>query len=109
LQAAVKSGLKVETILDALRKALVHPLSPAWEHRLKTWTAHFGNARTTRRILVELRSAEVLAELRNDPQIARLLKPFQAKHALATFDPADHQRLQELLAHYGIEMTDDLV
>lgn len=109
LQAAVKSGLKIEAILDALKKALVHPLSPEWERRLKTWTAHFGNARTTPRALLELRSAEVLAELRNDPQITRLLKPFQPRHALATFDPADRQRLQELLAHYGIEMTDDLV
>lgn len=108
LMAATKSGLKVEDITESLRKALVHPLSPEWERRLKTWTAHFGNARTTPRALLELRGAEVLAELRSDPEIARLLKPFHPKHALATFDPKDRDRLLALLAQYGIELIDDL-
>lgn len=106
---AVKAGLKVEAIIAALSKALVHPLSPAWERRLKTWTSHFGSARTTSRAFLELQSAEVLAELRNDPQIARLLKPFHTKHVLASFDPADRQRLQELLANYGVDLSDDLL
>lgn len=106
---AVKAGLKVEAIIAALNKALVHPLSPAWERRLKTWTSHFGSARTTSRAFLALQSAEVLAELCNDPQIARLLKPFHTKHVLASFDPADRQRLQELLANYGVDLSDDLL
>ena len=85
------------------------PLPAPLLRRIRAWAKHFGDAALEPFVLLQVRDAATLAELRADPELAPLLHDFAPApgKALAHVNPADVDRLRALLAERGVELKDD--
>ncbi len=103
---AAGAGLDAATILAHLETMAVGGVPPALLARIKAWSRHYGSARVQTLTLVQFRDQDALDELRSDPQLARLLKPFkpEARLGLAVVAPQDVAKVSALLAELGVDV-----
>jgi hypothetical protein len=81
---------------------------PELQIRIKAWSKFYGDALIQTLTLIQFRDQDVLNELRNDPALARYIRPFKpdAKLGLALVKPADVAAVQALLAERGINLVE---
>ncbi len=104
--AANAAGLDATTLLARLQAMSVKETPAALQARIKAWSQHYGTATVQALTLVQFRDQDALDELRSDPQLARLLKPFkpEARLGLAVLAPADVAKATALLSERGVEV-----
>jgi hypothetical protein len=102
--AANAAGLDAATLLARLQVMAVKGTPAALQARIKAWSQHYGAATVQVLTLVQFRDQDVLDELRSDPQLARLLKPFkpEARLGLAVLASADVAKATALLSERGV-------
>ena len=107
---AATAGLSAPEIIDRLQAAHSGPFPELLARRIRAWARHYGRAALEQVVLFQVRDAETLAELLDDPEVGPLLKPFTPPdlRALARIRPADLEKLRLLLAERGIELNDRL-
>ncbi len=101
------AGLAAPEIIARLQAVHSGPFPEALARRIRAWSGHYGSAALEQVALFQVRDAQTLSELLDDPEIGPLLKPFTPPdlRALARIRPADLEKLRALLAERGIELT----
>jgi hypothetical protein len=86
--------------------ALNHgPLPEKFVQQVKAWGRYYGSAQLNQVWLLRLRDEKTLRELRGDPQLSRLLKPFDAApgQGIAIVAPQHVEKVRARLRELGIE------
>jgi hypothetical protein len=100
---------KVNRILEELSRLHRGRLPEGLPDLLKAWGGYYGSARTETLTLVQFRDQETLDELRQQPALGHLLKPFPAgKRALAVVPTERLAELQEILERFGVQLREGL-
>lgn len=104
---ASAAGLDAAAILAYLQVMAVGGVPAKLLARIKAWSQHYGAATVYTLTLMQFRDQDVLDELRNDPHLARSLKPFkpEARLGLAEVAPAAVAEVMALLADYGVDVS----
>ena len=107
---ALRAGLNAANIIGRLEAVHRGPVPAALLRRIRAWAKHYGTAAVEPFVLLQVRDAATLAELRADPELAPLLHDFAPSpgKALAYVHPDDAQRLRALLRERGVELKDKL-
>jgi hypothetical protein len=107
---ALRAGLTANDIIARLEGVHRGPVPAPLLRRIRAWARHFGDAALEPFVLLQVRDAATLAELRADPELAPLLHDFTPTpgKALAHVAPADLARLRALLAERGVELKETL-
>jgi hypothetical protein len=107
---ALRAGFTANDIIARLTAIHRGPVPAQLLRRIRAWAKHFGDAAVESFVLLQVRDAATLAELRADPELAPLLHDFipAPAKALAHVDPADLPRLRALLAERGVALKDEL-
>ncbi len=103
---AASRGMDAAAILQQL-SSLAHGAVPeGLQTQIKTWSKHYGTASIATLTLVQFRDQETLDELRQDPQLAKLLLPFhpEARLGLAIVADRHRQELTRLLKALGVDV-----
>ncbi|MGQ9840973.1 MAG: helicase-associated domain-containing protein [Anaerolineae bacterium] len=108
---AAGRGMDAAAILSHLADLAQTKIPETLQTQIKTWSRHYGTARITTLTLVQFRDHETLDELRQDPELMRLLQPFhpEAKLGLATVATQHREKLKTLLAARGMEIWEEPV
>lgn len=106
---AAGRGMDAAAILQQL-SSLTHEAVPeALQTQIKTWSKHYGTARIATLTLIQFRDQETLDELRQDPELAKLLLPFhpEARLGLAIVEDKRRAALMTLLATRSVEVWEE--
>ncbi|RPI31969.1 MAG: hypothetical protein EHM70_10130 [Chloroflexota bacterium] len=106
ISRALRAGLTAPIVLERLEFVNDGPIPAELVRRIQAWSKHYGNAALEQVTLLQLRDAETLAELMDDPEIGPLLHHFSPQpQALAQIHPEDIEKLRTLLAERGVEIS----
>jgi hypothetical protein len=107
---AQRAGLSAPDILDRLARVHRGPVPEVLARRIRAWARHYGGAALEDVVLLQVRDADTLAELRSDPELAHLLSPFDSARpkVLARVRAADVETVRALLAERGIDLADQV-
>ena len=106
VRAAVHAKIGVPEILNRLQHVHRGPLPPKLVQRIKAWGKFYGDAKMGHLILVEFRNDAARQELLADPELMPYLESFDAgKRPLALVHPDATERVRELLAERGIDLS----
>jgi len=107
---AVEHGTPVQVIIDRLHALHRGPIPRSIERQIRAWGRYYGDAAVEQMTLIQVRDAETLNELLDEPDVQALLRPFvpDPGHALAWVAPERVDELVEVLARYGIRVRDRL-
>ena len=100
----------VDKILEILRVLHIGPL-PRWiEIQVRAWGNYYGNAVIQPLILVQIRDAQTLRELMQEPELQGLLQIFapDQQKTLAVVKPENLDQLRQAFAERGIQISDQL-
>jgi hypothetical protein len=103
---AAVTGLTAPEIISRLQAVHSGSVPELLMRRIRAWSRHYGSATLEQVILFQVRDADTLAELMDDPEVGPLLAPFTPPdtRALARVRPADLAKLRSLLAERGIDL-----
>jgi hypothetical protein len=107
---AARAGLSAPEIVARLAAVHRGPVPEKLAQRIRAWAKHYGDAALEEVLLLQVRDAATLAELRADPELAPLLQDFApaTDKALACVRPADEEVLRARLAERGISLGERL-
>jgi hypothetical protein len=110
IRTAIEQGTLIQDILDRLRALHRGPLPRAIERQIRAWGGYYGDAAMEQMTLIQVRDSGILNELLAEPDIQALLRPFapDPRRALAWVPSERVDELLEVLAGYGIQVTDRL-
>ncbi len=100
---------EVERILADLRKLHRGTFPEGLPEQIKAWGGYYGDAQAGTLTLIEFRDRGALAELRRQPKLKSLLRPFPAGERALAVVPADRlSEVEEILARYGVNVDQGL-
>ena len=108
---AARAGLSAPEIIGRLAAVHRGPVPEKLVRRIRAWAKHYGDAALQEVLLLQVRDAATLAELRADPELAPLLQDFApaSQKALACVNRADLDLLRARLAERGIDLDTQIV
>lgn len=108
VQRAAAAGMSAPAIITSLETFALGGVPLELQTRIKAWSKYYGDAVVQTLTLIQFRDQDVLNELRNDPTLARYIRPFKpdAKLGLALVRPGDVAAVQALLAERGIDLLE---
>lgn len=106
---AASRGMDAAAILERLSSLTHEAIPDALQMQIKSWSKHYGTARISTLTLVQFRDQETLDDLRQDPELARLLQPFypEARLGLALVANKQREELVKLLEARGVEVWEE--
>jgi hypothetical protein len=104
---AVTAGVTAPEIIERLKAVNSGPLPEQLIRRIRAWSRHYGAAALEELVLLQVKDAETLSELLDDPELGPLLKLFAPSEskALARVRSTDMAKLRGLLAERGVELN----
>ena len=104
VKAAVEHGMTVDGILEGLQRFVVGDLPQSVIEAVRRWGNYFGTLRIEKPVLVAVENEKLLRELRADPDLRPLLKPFKPPYAVAMVKKGELTQLRKVLQEKGIKM-----
>jgi hypothetical protein len=109
IRQASGSRNKVLRLLEELGKLSRGPLPGQLVEHIKAWGGYYGDAAVESLILIEFQNQAVLNELAQQPDLQAHLIPFSAgERALAVVVGEELTQVKEILARFGVRLTDGL-
>ncbi|MEA3342173.1 MAG: helicase-associated domain-containing protein [Chloroflexota bacterium] len=103
------SKRKVMRLLDELTKLHRGSFPAQLVERLKAWGNYYGDASAETLTLIEFRDQAALEELRQHAELQEYLLPFSSeKRALAVVPEERLAQVKEILARFGVRVTEGL-
>lgn len=104
---AAAGGTDAAAILTQLASMATGPLPAELQAHIKAWSKHYGSASIAAVTLVQFRDQATLDELRRDPELAGVLKPFHpaAELGLASIAPEKIELVRQLLVARGVDVV----
>jgi hypothetical protein len=108
VRAAANRGIEANFILNTLNQLTAGAVPEPLTRQIKAWAGYYGSATQQTLIVLQFRDQTTLDALRADPDLARHLQPFhpKAQLGLATVAPTHLARVREVLAGYGVDVTE---
>jgi hypothetical protein len=114
LHRLLEAGHELGEVLAELTALSHGPLPDRLVQQIKVWGRYYGTAQLDRVWLLRLRDEATLRELRADPELGRLLKPFnsgasargQGRSAIAVVAPQHVDKVRKRLRELGIEVRE---
>ncbi|MCX7708178.1 MAG: helicase-associated domain-containing protein [Anaerolineae bacterium] len=106
---AAGRGMDAAAILERLSSLTHEAIPDGLQMQVKSWSKHYGVARISTLTLIQFRDQETLNDLRQDPELAKLLQPFypEARLGLALVADRHRQELVRLLEARGVEVWEE--
>ena len=104
VKAAVERGMTVDGILDVLQCFVVGDLPRSVIEAVRRWGNYFGTLQIEKPVLLAVENEKLLRELRADPDLRPLLKPFEPPYAVAIVKKGKLTQVRKVLKEKGIEV-----
>lgn len=103
---AAANGADAAAILEQLTRLATAPLPANLQSQIKAWSKHYGSVNITTVTLAQFRDQDTVDELLQDPELARMLRPFfpAARLGLASIAPEKVAQARSLLAERGVDV-----
>jgi hypothetical protein len=106
LQRAAAQGLGADDILASLERFHDGPLPAELELLVRRWAKHWGRGVLATVTLLQVESAEVLADLLADPDVGPYVRGLEGAATVAVVQGAGVERVRSALQARGMELAD---
>jgi len=109
LQRAAAHGLSDDDVIASLERFHTGPLPPEVVHLVRRWTKRWGRGALAAVTLLQVETAEVLADLLADPEARPYVRRLEGAATVAVVPADSVARVRSVLEARGMQLADQLL